>query len=110
MSSLNGKKLSELISIQTITETRDAGGGVIETPVTDVDGNVYAAIEPLSTRELLQAQAVNNTVTHRFTIRHRGKTTPDNIILYRGRTFKILGVRDIMEKDRMMELMAVEGV
>ncbi len=101
-------KLRHQIQIHVKTETRGASGGVIKTPARI--GKVWASIAPLRTSETFAAQAVQSTVTHRITIRHFEGLTTDHRIVFGTRNFEINSVRNIDERNRMMEVMAVEKV
>ncbi len=52
---------------------------------------VWAAVEPLSARELIAAQAVQSKVTARMVIRHRDGLTADMRIIHRNRVYNIHG-------------------
>ena len=56
------------------------------------DGAIWAEVYPLSVREFISAQASQNEVTTRITIRRRNDITGQCRILYRGKIFNIEGV------------------
>ncbi|CAA2107644.1 phage head closure protein [Variovorax paradoxus] len=71
-------RLRHRVLIERKDLARDSSGEVIQDPETgDTQevwvsvAEVYAAIEPLSAREFLAAQAVQSQVTARIVIRHR---------------------------------------
>lgn len=57
-----------------------------------VADKVPAAIEPLSAREFIAAQAVQSAVTARIVIRRRSDIDATMRILHRGRVYNIHGV------------------
>lgn len=72
-------KLRHRVRIEKNDFVRDSDGDVVQDPVTGAISRewvpvatVWAAIEPLSAREFIAAQAVQSQVTARLTIRHRG--------------------------------------
>ncbi|MFC5524020.1 phage head closure protein [Polaromonas jejuensis] len=75
----------------------------------------WAAIEALSAREVLAAQAVQSEASHRITVRYRGEfTNPVAVaamrINYNGRLFNISGATNTDERNRTVEIMASEGM
>lgn len=63
-------KLRHRVVIQEQVETQDVSNGAINVSWRDV-ATVWAAIEPLSAREFVAAQAESSKVTTRITIRYR---------------------------------------
>lgn len=62
------------------------------TYVWSVFAEVWAAIEPISAREFIAAQAQQSKVTTRITIRHRPGVTAGMRVLHLGKIFNIEGV------------------
>lgn len=72
---------------------------------------VWAAVEPLSARELIAAQAVQSKVTGRIVIRHRDGLSADMRIVHRGRIYNTAGF--LPDKDSGLEYITIpvsEGV
>lgn len=67
---LNAGKLRHRVVIQQAVETQDSNTGAINVVWQDV-ATVWAAIEPLSAREFIAAQAEDSSITTRITIRYR---------------------------------------
>lgn len=86
------------ITIRTMTQTPDGGGGYTETP-SDVTG-VDARVEPLEGTELLRAMQTGMQRPHRFTLRYRTGLNGAKTIIYDGRTFDIKSIADPEEKHR----------
>lgn len=74
------------------------------------DSIVWGQIEPLSGRELFQAQAIDARVTHRITIRHRDRLKPTHRIVARGRYFNIISASTVNERDVEISILAEERV
>lgn len=53
---------------------------------------VWAAVEPLSAREMIAASQVQSSVTARITIRYRADLLASDRIVFRGKTYNIAGV------------------
>jgi SPP1 family predicted phage head-tail adaptor len=68
---------------------------------------VWASVDGLSTRDILQAQQANLVATHRIRIRYRADVTHTQRILWRGRTMEIASV---VERDNRtaLEILARE--
>jgi SPP1 family predicted phage head-tail adaptor len=57
--------------------------------------SVWSKYEPLAGREIVVADDIVHRQTCRFTIRRRTDVTAAMRVIYKGRTFAILGVRDL---------------
>lgn len=122
-------KLRKLVAIEQRDSGQDATGqqAITWTQVAEV----YAAIEPISGRELIAAQAVQNEVTHDIAIRFLPSGLGAQYALedyfdedynveismagslrvnFGGRYFNVLSVRNIDERDRVMMLRCAEGL
>ena len=102
---------NRLITLQSPAGTRDAVG---ERTTTWVDvAQVWAAISPLSVRDLLAAGQTQSEVTHRVRIRYSASVAALDAswrVVYGARVLVIGGVRNIDEADRVLELLCSEGV
>lgn len=81
--------------------------GEVATAWADV-AEVWVQVEPLSGKELWQAQQVQADVTHRVTMRYRPGVRPKWRIVYQGRVFNILYVLNLEERNRTLQLLCVE--
>lgn len=107
-------KLRHRLEIQQATEVRDEQGGVrFDYLPLRVDGRaqvVWGSVEPLRTRELLEAQKLEARLSHRITLRYY----PDFNYKWRlrlvntTRLFDLFPARNIDERNRTLELMAME--
>ena len=101
-------QLRRRVTIQQRSATQDEYGQPLNS-WTDVT-TVCAAIEPMSGRELLAAQAVNSEVSHNVTIRYIPGITAAMRLNYGGRLFNIHSVLDENERHRMLTLQCSEGM
>lgn len=117
MSNLRAGALNYRITLQSRSTSQDASGGQILT-WTDV-APVWANIDPLSGRELLAAQAVQSTMSHRITIRYQKQfADPKLMAMMRAtmvkdgvtRYFNIHAARDINEMRHYIIMDAEEGL
>lgn len=117
MPNLRAGALTRRITLQQRATTQDTFGGQSIT-WTDV-ATVWAAVEPLTGRELLSAQAVQSTVSHQITIRYQAQfADPKQMAQMRAvmikdgvtRLFNIHGSRDEGEKRQSIVLDAEEGL
>ena len=96
------------ITIEKLTKTRVAGGGHTKVWATFVSAR--ACIKPLSGRERLHAMHIQDSLTHRITIRYRPGVTPAMRIKFGTRIFNIKAVINLDERKLWIEIHALEGV
>ena len=102
-------ELRRRVSIQQRDATQDTFGQQA-TSWTDLYTNVPVAIQALSGRELLAAQAVNSEVSHNINLRYLAGITANMRILYGTRIFNITAVMNIDERNKELMLQAAEGL
>lgn len=78
-------------------------GALLTTWVTEA--TVWAAVEPLSAREFVAAQAVQSNVSVRITVRYRPGITAAMRILHDGKVYGITGV--LADKDSGREYLTL---
>jgi SPP1 family predicted phage head-tail adaptor len=101
-------KLRHRVTIEQVTETRDADGSVIETWATYA--TVQASIEPVSGREYFAVQSTQADVTHRIYTRYVSAVVPRMRVKYGSRIFEILSVINTGERNRELQLMCRENI
>ncbi|HIE0939541.1 TPA: phage head closure protein [Serratia marcescens] len=84
-------KLRHRITLQKPVKVQDPETGSVENIWQDL-AQLWAEVSPLSARELVSAQAMQNAVTTRITIRYRQDIEPKYRILFRGKKFNIEGI------------------
>lgn len=84
-------KLRHRITIQRKEQTQNPNTGAMTTTWATV-ATVWAAVEPLSAREFIAAQAVQSDVSVRITMRYRTGITSAMRLLHDGKTYNITGV------------------
>jgi SPP1 family predicted phage head-tail adaptor len=94
--------------IQTNTPAQDSSGSWADSWADDTNGSMWAAVEPLSGRELFLAQQVNSDVTHKITMRYKSGLSPQKRIRFAQRFFNIITVMNIGEIGYQMQVMAKE--
>lgn len=97
--------MRERVTIQTPVEARSPSG---ETTLSwSAVATVWASVDGLSMRDILQAQQANLIATHRIRIRYRPGVTHTQKIIWRGRTMEIASV---VERDgrTALEILARE--
>lgn len=102
-------QLRHRVSLESMTLTRDAWGGVIETWGT-VASQLPAAIVPLHGRELLAAQALQAGVTAKIIIRYRADVTPMMRVTHGTKIYAIKSVIPDPSLSRTLALMCEEGI
>jgi SPP1 family predicted phage head-tail adaptor len=110
---LNAGLLRHRVQIQQRSSAQDSYGqqSMIWTTV----ATVWALIEPLSSRELLAAQAVQSDTTHQITVRYNAvfataMKAAALRLLYGTRIFNITGSTNWEERNAMIILTASEGL
>ena len=101
-------RLRKRIVIQTNTATQDAAGQPIASWANTTTR--WMAIEPLSGRELLQAQALAATATHRVRMRYYSGLTVRHRLKYGTRYLEINAIRNIDERNAEHECLCTEIV
>lgn len=96
------------LAIQSRTTTKDSYGAAVESWSTAA--TVWGRIEPLSGRELWQAQQVRPDVSHKVTLRAYAGLTPRHRLLFGSRVFEISSVLNIDERGRFMVCVCIEKV
>jgi SPP1 family predicted phage head-tail adaptor len=102
-------QLRKRIDIEQQALTADGGGGDTESWSALASG-IYADVEPLSGRELFQAQQVNDELSHRVTIRYYPGVTSKMRVKYGARVLLIESIIDLEEKHRQVQLMCREVI
>lgn len=99
-------RMRERVSIQAPQEVQSPSGEVTLGWTTAV-GPVWASVEGLSSRDILQAMQSNVVASHRIRIRHRSDVTHENRVVWRGRTMEIASVVE-KENRTVLEILARE--
>jgi SPP1 family predicted phage head-tail adaptor len=111
---LRAGQLNRQVSIQQRTVTPDTFGGRPET-WTEIK-KVYAYIEALGGMERAQAQAISVDISHKFTVRYDDglfadpKIAAGYRIVYNSRIFDIQAPLNVDEANRIVEILASEGM
>jgi len=84
-------KLRHRITLQKPGKVQNPDNGEMEVAWLDL-ATIWADVVPLSAREFVAAQAMQNAVTTRIKIRYRQDISPKYRILFRGKIFNIEGV------------------
>lgn len=71
---------------------------------------VWASMEPLKGREYIEAQKIQPEITYRIIIRYVEGITPDMTIEFKGRKFNIQSILNVDERNKFLEIYAVEKV
>ena len=104
---MRGGKLRRVVSITqpTITQT---GTGNPQATWTTFAATVFADIQEQNGKEALQAGQVNAQQLILVNIRYQAGITPKMRVLYGARTFEIMAVRNVNERNRELELTCLE--
>ncbi|MEZ5951182.1 MAG: phage head closure protein [Planctomycetaceae bacterium] len=79
------------MTIQDRSTTRDSVSGQVVEDWTDGD-TVWAAVQPLSGKELEHAQAIKAQINTKIVIRYHAGVTPASRIKFNGRLFHVVSV------------------
>ena len=95
--------LTERVTVERFTSTEDELGQPIETwaPLF----TCWAAVEPLTGREYLAAQAAVSEVTAKIRMRFRPWMTSQDRVIHEGTVYQIQSVIDVRSENRELVLM-----
>lgn len=100
--------LDRRITLQQRSSSKDSSGQQSQT-WSDAF-TCWAAIDPLSGRELQAAQAIVAETTHEVLIRYRSTVRPDMRVVYQTKVFDVLNVLDEGMQHRMLRMLCSEGL
>jgi SPP1 family predicted phage head-tail adaptor len=105
---MNPGDLRHRITIQRAHEQPDNLGGM--TTVWETEAEVWAAIWPVSAREVVSNAQLVGQVSHRVRIRYLEGVAPRMRILFGARTLNILSVVNPEERNELLDLICMELV
>jgi SPP1 family predicted phage head-tail adaptor len=94
--------------LQQENNVADTGGGAVLGWTTLKV--VWAEVEPLQGRENGQAGKLTGSATHRIRMRYDSSITSAMRFVWGARVFNIRSMRNMIERNRMLEIIAEEGV
>lgn len=97
-------KMKERVTIQSPREVRSRSGETTLNWDTTV-ATVWASVDGLSSRDIMQAQQANVVATHRIRIRKRDDVLHTHRVVWKGRTMEIASVT---KRGEATELLARE--
>ena len=86
-------KLSDRVAILAPREARSRSGETTLNWDTTV-ATVWASVDGLSSRDIMQAQQANVIASHRIRIRHMDGVTHVQRVVWRGKTMEVASVTD----------------
>jgi len=102
-------RLRHRVTVQRNTPTRGDAGGRVDNWA-DL-ATVWASIWPLAGKEAVQGRAENAEVTHRVQLRWQSSLadlSPRDRLIFAGRVLEIVGVVNVGERNRELELLCRE--
>jgi SPP1 family predicted phage head-tail adaptor len=105
---MEGGRLRYRITIQQAVATLNSFGDAVLS--WSEFATRWASVEPLSGRELWQAQQVAADVTHRVSLRRLDGVTPKMRVLFGARVLNIIFVRNVESRSIGLELLCQEEV
>jgi SPP1 family predicted phage head-tail adaptor len=99
-------KMNERVTIQAPREVRSRSGETTLAWDTTV-ATVWASVDGLSSRDILQAQQANVMATHKIRIRFRDDVLHTHRVIWRNRTMEIASVTERMDR-QVLEILARE--
>jgi SPP1 family predicted phage head-tail adaptor len=105
--------LRKVVTFQARSTGKDAAGQPLDTWTTQFTSR--ASIDPLTGRELIQAQIAGASATHQVTVRYRSELADPIVvakmrILYGSRVFNIQASMNQAESNRVVILQVQEGL
>lgn len=99
-------KMKERVTIKSPREVRSRSGETTLNWDTTV-ATVWASVDGLSSRDIIQAQQANVVATHKIRIRFRDDVSHTHRIIWRDRTMEIASVTERNDR-QVLELLARE--
>lgn len=99
-------RMKERVTIKSPTTNRSRSGETTLSFDTSL-ATVWAAVDGLSSRDIMQAQQANVIATHKIRIRYRDDVSHTHRIVWRGRTMEVASVTERMDR-RVLELLVRE--
>lgn len=99
-------RMRERVTIKAPQEVQSPTGEVTLGWDTAV-ATVWASVDGLSSRDILQAMQANVIASHRIRIRYRSDVTHENRVIWRNRTMEIASVVE-KENRTVLEILARE--
>lgn len=109
---VNAGALRHRLVIQVEQPVSDGGGGQGADPWANpvTLATLWGAVEPLRGSERLRAMQIQDSLTHRVTLRYRAGITTSMRVVFGTRVFNIRAVINVGERNRVLELLCEEGV
>ena len=101
--------LKKLINIEYPNATSDGMGGS-GTVWASLSINIWAAIWPISAKEMFQSYQITNTVSHKIRIRYRSDITPSMRVKYRTKYFNIVSIINPEMGNELLDLICKEVI
>ena len=103
-------RLDKYGTIQTPSTTQDAATGQYTPTWSTFLGDRSMSIEPLLGKELLNAQQIQSTVTHRIRMWFEDGILPKMRITHDSRVFQIVSIINRREHGELLEIMCAEAI
>ncbi len=101
-------RLRHRLSLQSPTFTNTSVGTITTTWGTAA--TIWGSVEPLRGREFYDSALINSDITSRIVVRYTSDIEPNYKIVFGTRTFLIVSIIDIDERNKEMDLMVTEEV
>jgi len=99
-------KLRHRVIFKASSAVKDGYGA--ETLTWTTYATVWAAIEPISGREMIQADQMQAETTIRVRVRYNASVEPEHRIYFGTRVLEIVSVINLTERNRHLELLCKE--
>lgn len=109
-SSLQSGKLRHRITILDRVDGAGDGSGGRNVTYVPLAPDRWCSIRPATETEVFNAGRINNVISHILKFRFSSDLHPDNRLLFKGRTFRIVSVLDVDEQRFVMMVKANEIV
>lgn len=105
VAAVSAGKLKHRVRLMRAGITLDGGRA---NPMPTEVAKLWAAVEPLTSRELIQIRQVLPEVTHRVMAHFRSDVTHENWIEHNGRRLAIASVTNVGEDNTVLDMLCVE--
>lgn len=106
---MNTGSLNKFAEIQSIGTTTNDFGEIEQGQFTKFK-DVYCSITPINGKESFLSNTDFSTVSHKIRIRYTSGINASQRLVFRGRIFEFIYLRDIEEQNKEIEILAKEKI
>lgn len=107
-SKIDANRFRHRITVQSKADTDDGAGGIISEAYS-TRFQAWAAIDPARGVEEYEQKQQRQIISHKITLRYQSGMTIKDQIVFGSRTFGIIEIINVEERNEFLEVLAVEN-